>query len=266
MIRKLLLLTAAIACSMAATEAVAQITPNTGNQSREQQRTQEKSQLREELETREARYYVDVRQYGVGFHPSQDTAESMGAFQRALTGSACIARTVGENVDKALGSKPMSRNEEPRLTRAFGKGKGCTKVPTGILSLQRGLLSSGSYLTSHEAPPTFPEHVDESLVQRFRVHERDWNEDRVPSDRILIDAANCLVVSDLELADALVRSEHGSAEEEAMMDRLFVENAQCAGPGRPPNVSRSFMRSFLSDALYRASVYEGTAPLFGQAS
>ena len=105
--RKLLLLAAAIACSVFATQATAQITPNTGTQSREQQRTQEKAQLREELESREARYYVDVRQYGVGFHPSNDTAESMGAFQRALDGSACIARTMGEHVDKALGAKPM---------------------------------------------------------------------------------------------------------------------------------------------------------------
>jgi len=207
------------------------------------------------------RDYNEVKGNNVTYDPTKDTPDTMGAYQMALMTSGCIVRTNTKAVDDALTTQPLSRQEETRLKRAFSKGKGCGPATTSVLSLQRGMLAEASYLNLHPEQVPLPRNVDTAMVDAYRKSERDWNNDRQQSDRILIDAANCLVATNPAIADLLARTEHGSADELKVMDALFNAAPQCAG-SRPTVVSRTFLRAFIMDALYRASISEVAKPIF----
>ncbi|WP_265570531.1 hypothetical protein [Sphingomicrobium nitratireducens] len=213
------------------------------------------------MDQRGIRDYGELKGKNVTYDPSKDTPDTLGAYDMALHNSACIDRTLGDTVKEALDTQPATRKEEFKFDRLFSKGKGCGGPTTVVLTLQRGMLSEAAYLNDYPEQVPLPMHVDSGAVKAFRDSQREWNDERSPADKMLIDAANCLVISNPAVADLLARTQHGTGDEEKVMDALFNAAPDCAG-ARPTVVSKTYLRAFIMDALYRASNSEIGKPVF----
>jgi hypothetical protein len=188
--------------------------------------------------------------------PDRDNPRSIEIYNHMIRFGGCAVSSSSSRVAEMLAMEPNSNGEKHDLGRLLSQFGGCgPSVMINILTLERGVLSEALY-KAHAPSTIVPEKItatsDDSTA--FLDGEAKWNKMRFSSDKSMIDATNCLVAVQPGFADAVLRTRHGSTEEEGAMDKLFAEAPTCAGPARPKNVSRSFLRAFIADSLYRLSV------------
>lgn len=196
------------------------------------------------------------------FSADRDSEQQFTAYRSGLHEAACV---VGKNSDEsleALTTNPSTAMEKRQLKRLLESSSGCEFVITNLPSIQRGMIAEAKYLADFAEPPRLPENINFDLVDRFTKSELPRNKHRPQAEATLIDATNCLVMSDLRRADQLARATPGSDQEAVLMDELFARAPYCAGETRPEFISRTFLRAFLMDSLYQASQNLGTSPLF----
>ena len=195
-----------------------------------------------------------------GFAPTRDTIRSMATYGEMLKVAGCLSARGRSQVLKALASRPSSPEESRQYARTFDTLTTCGKQHTTILTLQRGSWSEAMYLKRHAdaLALTAPGRADEPFV----ATERAWNSEREAGDQAVIDATNCLTAARPGIVDAILRSSHGSDQETALMDQLFAAAPQCAGAVRPAKLSKTFLRAFLADSLYRAAEGETKLAIF----
>lgn len=217
--------------------------------------------LREQMADRTRNRAYDLVGTEFDFKADKDTPKSLEAYSSALAISRCIADSHYVDVTTALAAKPASQQEEGLLAASFKLGMGCGSPGTSILTLQRGMLSEAAYLGAGPSQKPLPRNVDSAAVAAFVSSEEEWNDKRMSADAAIVSATNCLVATNPAIADLLARTEHGSDDEEIVMDALFNAAPQCAG-ARPSVVSKTFLRAFVMDSLYRASISEVAKPIF----
>lgn len=196
------------------------------------------------------------------FSADRDSEQQFSAYSSGLHEAACVVGKNSDDSHEVLSANPSTMTEKRQLKRLFETSSGCEFVITTLPSIQRGMLAEVKYLANYVDAPKLPENINFDLVDRFTKSELPRNKHRPQAEATLIDATNCLVMSDLRRADQIARTEPGSDREVALMDELFARAPYCAGETRPEFISRSFLRAFLMDSLYQASQNSGTSPLF----
>ena len=195
--------------------------------------------------------------------PDMDTAQSIQAYQRLLIFANCSVRSSAGTMTEALAAPPRSSAEDARFGRLQERLAGCPSNPIGILSLERGAFSEAMYRAMA------PASIDEKAItaksadtMKFIEAEDTWNKLREPNDRAMIEATNCLVAVQPGIANRLLLTAHGSAEEKAALNDLFAKAPDCAGATRPKNISSAFLRAFVADSTYRLSVSDVGSKFF----
>lgn len=195
--------------------------------------------------------------------PDMDTTQSVQAYERLLIFANCAARSSASTMTEALAAPPRSSAEDARFGRLQQRLAGCPSNPIGILSLERGAFSEAMYRAM--APATIDEKAIAATsadTMKFIEAEDTWNKLRETNDKAMIDATNCLVAVQPGLANRLMFTAHGSADETAALDELFAKAPDCAGATRPKNISKSFLRAFVADSTYRLSISDAGSKFF----
>jgi hypothetical protein len=188
--------------------------------------------------------------------PDRDTRRSIEIYNHMLHFSDCAVDSSSNRVADILGMQPNSTQEKSSLNRGISHFGGCgSDVMVNILTLERGALSEALY-KSRAPEQIVPAKISATSQDStgFLEHEQKWNDQRFSGDATMIDATNCLVAVQPAVANAVLNTRHGSDEEAAAMDKLFAGAPMCAGATRPDDISRSFLRAFIADSLYRLSV------------
>ena len=196
------------------------------------------------------------------FSADRDSEQQFNAYSTGLREAACVVGKNSGDSHEVLSANPSTATEKRQFKRLLESSSGCEFVITSLPSLRRGMIAEVKYLADFAEPPRLPENINFDLVDRFTKSELPRNKHRPQAEATLIDATNCLVMSDLRRADQIARAEPGSDGEFALMDELFARAPYCAGEKRPEFISRTFLRAFLMDSLYQASQNSGTSPLF----
>lgn len=196
------------------------------------------------------------------FAPNRDTVRSMTTYSEMLKVARCLAARAKGQVIDALEAAPGSPLESRRYSRTYEVFQTCGPQHTPILSLQRGSWSETMYLKQHPQPLSGEGKGDAG--RSFAEAEKVWNVGREAADQTMIAATNCLVAARPSDADAILRSAHGSEMEATLMDQIFMRAPQCAGASRPTDLSRTFLRAFLADSLYRAAEGGNKLAIFGK--
>ncbi|WP_265570530.1 hypothetical protein [Sphingomicrobium nitratireducens] len=196
------------------------------------------------------------------FDVEEDSEAQFAAYAAGTQLASCLVASRSDEAERALSNAPLSSKERRSLARLTGKGTSCAGVLPGDPAIARGMVAEALYLERHSSPPPLPAIVEETLVDRFAAEEEKRNEHRPLAEVRLSGASDCLVASDLQTADALLRSRPGSEEEVALIDALFVNAPRCAGDRRPAFISLAYLRAYFASALQRASVAPATAGLF----
>lgn len=188
--------------------------------------------------------------------PDDDTPRSIENYNHMLRYSECAVKMSAERVATMLAFQPNSNREKRDLSRLVQQFGGCgPSQMLNILTLERGALSEALYksrATAEIAKGKISATSEDSTG--FLDQEQKWNHQRFSGDATMIDATNCLVAVQPALANAILYTRHGSDEEAADMDKLFSGAPMCAGAERPDNLSKSFLRAFIADSLYRLSI------------
>ena len=188
--------------------------------------------------------------------PDQDTRRSIEVYNHMLRFGDCAVDSSSSRVGDILKLQPNSSREKSRLNDMISRFGGCGQDSMiNILTLERGALSEALY--KERAPTTIdPSKITATSADSsaFLASERKWNGERFSGDATMISATNCLVAVQPGDANALLQTRHGSSEEEAALDKLFAGAPTCAGEKRPDNLSKSFLRAFIADSLYRLSI------------
>ncbi|WP_265570533.1 hypothetical protein [Sphingomicrobium nitratireducens] len=205
-----------------------------------------------------------AKSYGP-FLPDRDSEKAFAHYRTYVEAARCVSTKQADAVEAALSHEPNSAAGKAAFEGLKDEASVCDAQDVLKSGLRRGLLSEGAYLVAFPAAPALPSTVTADRLKAFRASEFDRNAGRTEGEKALIDVADCLVLSDLSLADRVARSNAGDEDEKALLDAMFVAAPYCAGEERPTDLSRSVLRAFLSEALYRASVNEATRDLFAPA-
>jgi len=199
---------------------------------------------------------IEVRNNGSNpevMRPDRDTPQSIEIYNHTLSFASCASKQNSGLVGKALASAPSTSSEDVLFGRLRTQLSGCNaESAVNILSLMRGALSEADYkalVTGDVDPAKIVATAKDS--DAFIVAEQKWNKARLASDQAMIDATNCLVVVQPDVAHRLLLTRHGSREETAALDELFAKAPSCAGAKRPDNLSSAFLRAFAADSMYR---------------
>lgn len=203
---------------------------------------------------------LEMRGPDAQFVPSRDTVSSMKAYNMVLKVADCLVNAGQTRVIATLATQPGSGSESRSFAQGHRLHKECGKQYTTILSLQRGSQSEKLYLKQHPTPMAAQGAAANAMT--FMQGEKDWNAKREQGDQVMIGATNCLVASNPALVDALLRTTHGTDAEASVVGSIFASSPHCAGAIMPPGLSRTFLRAFLADSLYRASAGPNKFPLF----
>lgn len=187
------------------------------------------------------------------FRPDRDTRQSFYAYNQMLDYGKCTSGIGKDLVDRALDQQPMSAAEQAQYLQIDTRLKSCARAGlSNIHSLRRGSFAEGLYHKMKVDAATLPQLVKSSPdYTTFAQGEVAYNKLRDQSDQPFIAATNCMASERPALADAVLRTKHGSDAEASAMDALFAGAPDCAGAVRPSNISRSFIRAFLADSLRR---------------
>lgn len=192
--------------------------------------------------------------------PDRDTPQSLNSYSQMLEAARCTAKIGRKPSVNALNQQPNTAAERTQIRLIDERIFSCRGTALSrIASLQRGSLAEAVYKTSPlegadlaGLQPGSPRYNDFLRVQRT------FNGEMEADDRPMTLATTCLVAQRPGLADGVLRTRHGSAEEVRAMDSLFASAPGCAGAARPQGISRSFLRAFLADSLQRFGVFVAT--------
>ena len=187
--------------------------------------------------------------------PTRDTVKSIRTYQHLLTYGDCISR-LGNNATKILAMKPFSKAERSETAVLRERAESCQLGQVeNIHSLVRGALAEAMYHRTVKQAPG--QKFDASRASAFVAANEAFNKDRDDADEIVIGATNCMVASNPDIAHAVLSSDHGSVAEAAAMDQLFSMAPGCAGPQRPTDLSKSFLRAFVADSAWQYARWIG---------
>lgn len=213
------------------------------------------------LEIRQQKYGSVDRKFGVNLFEDygdiafdHDTDDSIKSYRDAVAIGQCIVGAEAQETRRALETIPGSAASSPTFDRLFATAQGCGSKKLERQGLRRGILSESAYLAANPNAPILPSMPDVARLKAFREAEFERNKTRHENEQIIGDITNCLVMSNLSLADRLARSTHGQDEEQALLDAMFETAPYCAGPTRPEKLGKSFIRAFLMESLYRATI------------
>lgn len=213
------------------------------------------------LEIRQQKYGSVDHKFGVNLFEDygdiafdHDTKDSIKSYKDAVTVGQCIVRAHAQEAQHALDTIPGSAASSPSFNRLFATAQGCGPEKLERQGLMRGILSEAAYLAAKPKAPILPSMPDAAHLKAFREAEYERNQARHETEQVIGDIANCLVLSNLSLADRLARAPNGTDEEEALLGAMFETAPYCAGPTRPEKLGKSFFRAFLMESLYRATI------------
>lgn len=217
--------------------------------------------IQRRLEQRQARYGDSAPKFGDSefleiseIAHDHDTPRSLDLYGEAVAGARCIAGNDAASLASALAFRPNTAAAEAALNALEASAKTCGTKAIARTGLARGLLSEGVYLAAFPVAPALPSTPDLDRLRQFRQAEFDRNAKRSPLEQSASDLANCLVMSDLSLADRIARSDHGGEEEQALVDAMLENASACFDDDVEISLGRSFLRSFLMESLQRASL------------
>lgn len=187
--------------------------------------------------------------------PDEDTPSTLRIYSQMLSFGECWIDADQELVDNVLGAQPHSATESWALRELQSRGRGCqTGEQSPILALQRGSLAEAAYHKSGTRWPIIWQ-MSQQGYDKFSGAEMKFNALRKANDREMIRATDCLAALAPVQAEAVLATKHGSKEEGAAMNAVFSGAPACAGAKRPADLSRSFLRAFLADSVYRRSLW-----------
>lgn len=189
-----------------------------------------------------------------GFDPARDTEFSLDRYDQLLTYSRCAASVSGPALARALQAPPMTSGEGQVLV-LFDRMNACGSTGgTRILSLVRGSLAEAVYrVRGGDLPRRVA--AGSAELKSFLDGETAWGSKRAANDQSMARATACLAATQPAVVTRIFAAEHGSSLESSLMDALFRASPDCAGSSRPSNLSRSFLRAFLAEGLYRFALY-----------
>lgn len=177
----------------------------------------------------------------------------------------CVYRSRTENAERLLRSSDYlnidadafdqswdelqrSLRMESCLEKASGRfrGLGMTYSLAGL----RAMLTEAAYLDNYDRPLVITEGDEEILTTRSFVEAEDIN-----STKILAGFADCVVYSAPVEADALVRAEPGSEEENAAIQAIIPHLGPCMPNGNEISLSVASVRSIVADGLWARHAY-----------
>jgi len=187
--------------------------------------------------------------------PAKDTPASTRVYTQMLDYGTCVSGMGKNLVTKVLDAQPHSSGERQGFNDLRTRMSSCrSSQNSNILSLQRGSIAEGLYHKTENRLPVGWQ-MSQQGYDKFAAEETSFNSLRKDNDQQMIKATNCLAALAPIQAGHVLATKHGSDEESAAMDDLFRIAPSCAGPTRPANLSRSFLRAFLADSLYRVTVW-----------
>jgi hypothetical protein len=193
--------------------------------------------------------------------PDRDTPQSFTIYHHGLDFSTCVVARSQEKAKAILATTPHSAGENGEFDRMPMQFGGCNgSYMIGIATLARGALSEATYKSI--VTPSFDESKITATAKdsdAFLESELKHNKLREKADQAMIDATNCMAVVQPAMVHKVLYTPHGSVEEATAMDALFAAAPTCAGATRPKTLSRSFLRGFLGDSMYRLSTSEWRA-------
>lgn len=217
--------------------------------------------IQRRLEQRQARYGDSAPKFGDSeflefseIAHDHDTPRSLDLYSQAIADARCMAGNDAASLASALALRPNTAAAESALNALEASAKTCGTKAIARTGLARGLLSEGAYLATFPVAPALPSMPDLDRLRQFRQAEFDRNAKRSPLEQSASDLANCLVMSDLSLADRIARSDHGGEEEQALIDAMLENASACFDDDVEISLGRSFLRSFVMESLQRASL------------
>lgn len=187
------------------------------------------------------------------FSPERQSRGYFRQYQQILDYSRCAVQTSAGYIRAAVDNKPMSNSELADFRDIRSRTKGCYSSGVAApVSLMRGGLSETLYKSAFGAgAPAALRNVTQENYAAFIAAGRERNMYRLGDEHSFADLATCLVVRAPDAADAVLRTDHGSAGERTAMDRVFAEAPGCASTSSLPATSnRTYVRAYLAEALY----------------